>query len=588
MLWKCRKSSDSVDVLTWKTEYERCQKKPRDFCILVTGETSDGKSTLINHLLGRKMCNVAEDKEENDGRGTTKTIQAYEVRNDWVPSGMKLILYDLPGWGDADIKPPMVLQELKDLQEGIGKPFDAMLICARADSTSVKNGIRLVVEMVDIAFVGVNPVDRWQCVALVGTQADRCQQSEAASFVRCLEEVNNIIRDNAQNSDAPPSIPSSHCCLAHCKPLHILSKSPGLNQLRNIIVDMMGDITRNKQTTRLSEFCRDRVVAEDIIRRWNDVLQRTKPKNEVRGFAKYSAANVFFLLVLMGTEMDMVGLLLSAPIYLEYDPIFNVRLIIFGVAFLLLLFITMLPCMAYCVNPDAGYAGMDDWAKQFQSTAAKEGADRLNSFPSKVNLHGGEMKLYHWIPCLRFYCIVKSQYSATDVDAIFRVNSTSSFSLGVFQLIGLFATLVNGAVFNLYVKINVATKCLDWFLSFCYFGTGRYLFVASQARTLSKHFQGILQDLANKEVNSFMVGDFEKAGERSKMRKQQEENEEMQEAIHKLQEADEEVQEAVGKTLSVSLQNARDRKVELDKSRWSKLASLKKLFEVIGFLSVFA
>jgi hypothetical protein len=229
----------------------------------------------------------------------------------------------------------------------------------------------------------------------------------------------------------------------------------------------------------------------------------------------------------MGTEMDMAGLFFSAPIYLEYDPIFKVLLIIFGVAFILpLLFTTMLPCIAYCVNPDAGDAAMDDWAKHVQSTAPKEGADRLNSHLSKVNPHGGEMKIYHWFPCLRFYLIVKAQYNATDVDAIFRVNSISSFSLGVFQLIGILATIVNGAEFNLYVKINVATQCLNWFLTFCYFGSpiARYMSVASQARTLSKHFQGILQELANedgKEVNSVMTGDFEEAGERSEKRKQQ-------------------------------------------------------------------
>jgi hypothetical protein len=44
----------------------------------------------------------------------------------------------------------------------------------------------------------------------------------------------------------------------------------------------------------------------------------------------------------------------------------------------------------------------------------------------------------------------------------------------------------------------------------------------------------------------------------------------------------------LGKALSVSLQNALDRKMELDKSWWSKLTSFKKLLGVIDFLSVFA
>jgi hypothetical protein len=122
------------------------------------------------------------------------------------------------------------------------------------------------------------------------------------------------------------------------------------------------------------------------------------------------------------------------------------------------------------------------------------------------------MMFYHWAPCLRFYLIVKPNYTATDVDAIFKVNSISSFSLGVFQLVGILATFVLGKEVNLYVKINIATQCLNWFITICYFGTSvpTRMSVSAQARTISRHFQGILSEFANecaKEVNFAMSGD---------------------------------------------------------------------------------
>jgi len=116
---------------------------------------------------------------------------------------------------------------------------------------------------------------------------------------------------------------------------------------------------------------------------------------------------------------------------------------------------------------------------------------------------------YHWVPFVRFYLIAKQSYTATDVDAIFKVNSMSSFTLGAFQLIGIIATFVLGKSINLYVKINMASQILNWFITICYFATSIPLrmSVAAQARTLSRHFQGILSEFANesaKTINDVM------------------------------------------------------------------------------------
>jgi len=105
-------------LIQWKTQVMNKEGKKRDFRIIVTGETSDGKSTLINKLLGRDMCKVVG--KTSNRRGVTKDVNAYEVRAPWVSPAFRLFLYDVPGWGDADIKPPMVLELLKHEQEKSG------------------------------------------------------------------------------------------------------------------------------------------------------------------------------------------------------------------------------------------------------------------------------------------------------------------------------------------------------------------------------------------------------------------------------------------------------------------------------------
>merc|ERR1739848_568888 len=85
--------------------------------------------------------------------------------------------------------------------------------------------------------------------------------------------------------------------------------------------------------------------------------------------------------------------------------------------------------------------------------------------------HGGEMKFYHWVPLSRLYLLVKPQCTATDVDAVFRVNSVSSFSLGMATAMGLITTLVQKREWTLYLTINVTTFIFNWCITFMYYGT---------------------------------------------------------------------------------------------------------------------
>lgn len=114
------------------------------------------------------------------------------------------------------------------------------------------------------------------------------------------------------------------------------------------------------------------------------------------------------------------------------------------------------------------------------------------------------MQFYHWLPGFRFYMVVKSSYDATDVEAIFRVNSISSFTLGVFQLVGIMATFVTKRPITLYVQINIVTQCLNWLLTILYFTSpvSRWMAVASHAKQLSRHYTGMLAQFATENART--------------------------------------------------------------------------------------
>merc|ERR1712048_842423 len=80
-----------------------------------------------------------------------------------------------------------------------------------------------------------------------------------------------------------------------------------------------------------------------------------------------------------------------------------------------------------------------------------------------------EMRFYHFVPVFRFYVIVKEK-EADDVEAIFRINSLSSFTLGVAQIIGIvFHFAVLQQPLTIFHKINIVSQGLNWLITILYF-----------------------------------------------------------------------------------------------------------------------
>lgn len=161
-------------------------------------------------------------------------------------------------------------------------------------------------------------------------------------------------------------------------------------------------------------------------------------------------------------------------------------------------FITPLAAVTWAGSEDKGQP--TDFANHSGGAAANPGAflQFLNGMMKPLSPFGGDMKFYHWVPLTRLYLLVKAQCTATDVDAVFRVNSVSSFSLGMATAMGLVTTLVQEREWNLYLSINLGTFLFNWCITLMYYGSPipRYMATAASARNATCHFQGLMNHWA--------------------------------------------------------------------------------------------
>lgn len=112
------------------------------------------------------------------------------------------------------------------------------------------------------------------------------------------------------------------------------------------------------------------------------------------------------------------------------------------------------------------------------------------------------MRYYHFLPFCRYYCIVKEK-EESDIEGIFRVNSLSSFTMGIAQLISMAFTFVNSQEMTIFIKLNIASQVVNWFLTILYFLTPISSSMAGQLKveTLNKNTDDDLRKLFLESVN---------------------------------------------------------------------------------------
>merc|ERR1719199_2059861 len=150
--------------------------------IIIWGETGEGKSTLINLLVGSKVAEAGKTSA-----GVTKDIKSYDV----VMNGSPIRLWDLPGAGDKDVPAYRTM-------EGLAVAFkeqkvDGLLLLSSGQVRGL--GVQLVAKMMELSFTNK---DKWASVALVGTKNDKYDtddfQGDVKNFkVEVLAEFNKTV-----------------------------------------------------------------------------------------------------------------------------------------------------------------------------------------------------------------------------------------------------------------------------------------------------------------------------------------------------------------------------------------------------------
>lgn len=109
-------------------------------------------------------------------------------------------------------------------------------------------------------------------------------------------------------------------------------------------------------------------------------------------------------------------------------------------------------------------------AYRFTGTTKAETATAGTKLPNINTKEPVHMYLYHALPLLRMYLVIKDTES-NDVECLFRANSLSSFTLGTSQLVGMLFTVIMDGEFDLFMKINVGSFCIHWLITLMYFTT---------------------------------------------------------------------------------------------------------------------
>jgi len=191
------------------------------------------------------------------------------------------------------------------------------------------------------------------------------------------------------------------------------------------------------------------------------------------GFAQ-SLPKIMFLFIIVGCELDYYGFIMAFTTYWKIG-LAPLRLILitgpvgYGLAIAMLL--------AY------SYSSEDKNASAKKSTRVAPigtnpvrpdalGRDVEADLPVLVydSKEPIDLKYYHFMPLFRYYLVIKDG-NPSDVEGLFRVNSLSSFTLGIAQISGMVFLSVTGAPFDIFAKINVASQAINWFITFLYFST---------------------------------------------------------------------------------------------------------------------
>lgn len=176
-------------------------------------------------------------------------------------------------------------------------------------------------------------------------------------------------------------------------------------------------------------------------------------KAKVRGLV-----SLMFFAVISGCELDLLGF---AGAWMDYwrmeFQLVRILLVAMPAAYV------MVSMMYLCfLAPDDSGDGTPHCTGQ--------GDDQRNRVKQMLSHRPIQLKWYHFLPFCRYLLLIKS-IVADDIEAVFRINSLSSFTLGSAQILSMVFKFMSGTELTIFVYINIGSQCVNWFITLLYFMT---------------------------------------------------------------------------------------------------------------------
>jgi len=237
-----------------------------------------------------------------------------------------------------------------------------------------------------------------------------------------------------------------------------------------------------------------------------------------------SIVNMLYLLIIVGCELDLYGFMMAYATYwfMGYT-IVNVLLILAPVGYVL----AILMYMKFTKEKDdeededegevaVSDTNYQDFVQSYMPNDEKESKpsdapNTMKGFPIlKEQRTPIKLEFYHFLPVLRYYLVIKDQTKA-DVEGIFRVNSLSSFTLGIAQIISIvFQVIVDGGPLTIFIKINIGSQIINWVITILYFVTPISNMMSASIRisALTSNSKDQLRDIKQRHMAESSKGAF--------------------------------------------------------------------------------
>ena len=174
-----------------KTYLDSCGNRQQTLKLVVIGEAGQGKSTLINGLLGKEVAN-----EGDKFKAGTLEIKYYHLNQ----NGVSVRIWDTPGFGMGSVKEEEKMVE--ELRRSECYPHDLALFCFRMDSTRFPT--RVHIDTIQ-KFTEVFGKEFWKHTVFILTFANNvaqlCPPNEELEdfFSRRIWELEENIKETLKN-----------------------------------------------------------------------------------------------------------------------------------------------------------------------------------------------------------------------------------------------------------------------------------------------------------------------------------------------------------------------------------------------------